>query len=214
MILSVRRPGCFVVRSLLTAAVIAAVGCESATPPPAAPPAKKAETPEQRFGRIVTALKRWVESDESRVQAPGTDLEIDPGTPVTSWQSRVEHRLLKPAEPGGELRAEIAIRTNSTVSIVMPPPEEDAEEAAAKDRDEAASEDAVNLPPELRSLQQGPSAGALDRLRTSPIVERNDERVSRYELAFRNDQWELLTELDRVNEPFNSGAIEHAMKKQ
>lgn len=189
-------------------------GCDNAAPPP--PPAVvKPPTPTERFDRFIAALKRWVESDDTRVAVAQGDLNVDPGTPVTSWQSRVEHRILKPEEEGGELRAEVAIRTRSTVSMVMTPSdEEEDEKQKAADREEERSEDAIDLPPELRNLKQAPATGSLDRLRSSPIVERKDEHVSRYELAYRDDKWVLLTELDTENEPFNSGAVEHALRQQ
>lgn len=195
--------------------LLAPVGCEQ-PPAPAPPVVKPPPTPEERFERFLTALKRWVESDETRVAVAQADAGVDPGTPVTSWRARVEHRLLKPENPGDELRAEVAIRSKSKVSIVMPQPDEKEDDRKAKvaKREEQVSEDALDLPPELRSLQKGPTADGLDRLRSSPIVERKNERVSRYDLAYRDGEWVLLTQLDRENEPFNSEAIEYALKQQ
>ncbi|TWT46648.1 hypothetical protein [Botrimarina hoheduenensis] len=202
--------------SLMSLLLLLAPGCDRGSGSAVAPPPPAEPTAEDRYANFLESLKRWVESDDIRSAVALTDLEVDPGTPVTSWRSSVEHRLIKPKNPGDEYRAEVAIRTKSSVTMVIPPSEEvesDPDQRNAE-RDNAENELALDLPKELRALQQRPSASDLDRLRSSPIVEREKERVSRYELAYRDNRWVLITELDPDSQPFNAGAIEYALNQQ
>ncbi|TWT89011.1 hypothetical protein Mal64_25020 [Pseudobythopirellula maris] len=152
-------------------------------------------TPEQSFKNIVEAVKRQVDNRGLRdAMSLGMSSTV-PGEPMTDWNTTIEHDFTPPASEGEPYRGSVTFNTVSkTVFINTGSSDGSGEEA------EAASESSSPL------SQMGSSS--------SPYRELKDQTSQRYEFEYRGSRWELVSEVDEENKPFDAGVLESALMKQ
>lgn len=195
---------------LLGTASLVACGCDSPQAEEKPAPVVKQETPEELLGLIVESLKRRVEDSSLRDASALDSFGAAPGTPMTDATITVSHEYLPPAGDNEPHRAKLVFATKSTVTMILPGKEQE-EEAVASEGDLVLEEEIEGVPP-LESLVV-PSV--TKNRSTGPSEQRlSNEEESVYELEFRGDKWELVTEIDREAEPFNALAIEYALNRQ
>ncbi|RIK76443.1 MAG: hypothetical protein DCC67_13930 [Planctomycetota bacterium] len=144
-------------------------GCEQTAQSPAAPtvqmPVPKSDTPEGKLARVVDRLKAALK-----------DAQAAAGSGIVSERT-ASSRLLTPAEEGQPLKAEVTIHT------VVAMDQSAAKEAdAAVDPAEEGDEPVVEATGEQAPVEAAPLS--------EPI-----ERKSVFELVYRDDRWQLATEL-------------------
>ncbi|MEN0110022.1 MAG: hypothetical protein AAF805_04800 [Planctomycetota bacterium] len=192
----------------------ASVGCgdpsEEALAPPPPPP-----TPAERFESLVAALKDYV-GDQSSQARVAQQYAADPSGPVASGEFLVEESY-QPPEGKGPHIATLCFTTKSSVTVTLPPPSGAGREDANDQRSEQLKELGEGLEgvADLDSLIV-PSPETLGaRLGASPTVAiENDETRTCYELEYRDGKWEAVTELDRIEQPFYTLAVEYALLRQ
>lgn len=195
---------------------VAACGCAGEAAPtadaPAAPP-----TAEERFERIVRTLEDRLEDGSLNAASAAADAAAAPGSPVTDATVRVSHEVFPRSSEGAPQRAKVCITTKAKVLVALPSETEEEKEEAKKEELEERErlEKELDGIADLDSLKIPKSDGLAGRLGSSSVHEINQGDVQRcFELEYREGKWELLTELDRENEPFNALAIEYALRKQ
>jgi hypothetical protein len=198
---------------LLSAAAL--TGCEqerkkaASVPPPL--------TPEERFEIVVDTLEEQINDGSLDAATATSEANSPPGTPITNATVRVSHEVFPRKSDTGPLQAKICLTTKAKVVVAIPPPTEQEKQAAEEERVTKQSQYDENLDgiADLESLKVPKSGGLTGRLGSSSIHEMDQGEVqSCYEFEFRDGKWELTTELDREKEPFNSLAIEYALRKQ
>ena len=193
------------------------VGCDSSPAvdrQPQAPPPPP--TAEERFTTIVESLKRRVENRSLTASDTIGAYNGKPGTPITDATVRVSHELLPESDDGEPRRAVVCFETKSKVTVVLPQADESEKAGAERRRSREIDEMQEDLAgvADLDSLVV-PSTKGLTSPLNSPVHELDQGEESRcFEMEFRDGRWELLTELDRENEPFYSLQIEFALKRQ
>lgn len=190
---------------VVTLAVIA--GCDGVgsvdSPAPPPPP-----TPAERFERFLTTLKRKVQDPSLRASSAAADYGAEPGTPVTDWATTIEHDY-QPSTGDQPPRAAVTLVTKSTVTMVLPKRESESDsDGKGRSRDSGKSDGAGELGA-IVSPAPSPS-----RLPASSIQTLPNEQKTRLELEYRGDAWVLLTELDRIDQPFTAAAVEYALRRQ
>ncbi|QDT67157.1 hypothetical protein MalM25_00540 [Planctomycetes bacterium MalM25] len=190
--------------------LLALSGCTEPARPPAPP--KAPPTAEESFAKIVGTLTQRIENEPL---VSGGQLDAPPGTPVADARVYVSHELA-PAVEGEPRRGSICFSTKAKVTVVLPPPnEEDQKQDRAKTESEVAELQAeLEGVADIDSLVVPTTEGLNSRLGKSPIHEITPDDESCYELEHRDGRWELLTELDKENEPFFALEMEFAIKKQ
>lgn len=170
----VRRPGILVTANSFTWAIITAAlvvlaalpGCkpQSAVPdgPPIITPAPKSDTPEGKLKRVVDRLRTALR-----------EAQADPGSGVTSKRSATS-RLIRPAEEGAPLKAEITIHT------VVSMDQESARVMAGGKIDDEPTIEAIG-----EEEEEGP-----DPVVGPEAIAKNNE----YELVYKDDRWQMATE--------------------
>ena len=130
--------------------------------PPIITPAPKSDTPEGKLTRVVDRLRTALR-----------EAQADPGSGVSSRRSATS-RLIRPAEEGAPLKAEITIHT------VVAMDQEAARVMAGGKIDDDPTVEAAG-----KEEEEGPD----------PVV--GPEAItkkSEYELVYRDDRWQMATE--------------------
>lgn len=198
--------------------LVAAGGCKDPAQQQAAAEEPTPPTADERFERIVDSLKRHIENQPLTATSDTVGAyNAEPGTPITDAKIQVEHELAPVGADGEPRRAVICLRSRSKVTVVLPQPTEDEANQAdsRRNRELTDLQDELKGVADLDSLVVPSKQSLAAKLSSSPVHEiEPDEDSSCYELEFRDGRWELLTELDGENEPFNKLAIEFALKRQ
>ena len=210
------RPAFF--RSTLLLLAAAVIGCESGSSSADNTPPPKPPTPEERFESIVSALRRHLEDESLGAAVAVADYNGGLGRPSATAKISVESEFIAPTTEDEPYRAVIGLMLSDTkVTVVSPlPSKEDVQDEKKRQRDEIGRlEEELDGVADLDSLIVPDRAAASAQTAGSRVseIEPEDDK-SLYDLEFRDGRWELLTELDRENEPLFAAAMEFALRQQ
>ncbi len=203
---------CCLLASVCLLFPILIIGCAQETVTEVKVAEKKPATPEEKFEKFLTELKKLVESRNSYSSVvPG--LAADSGSPTTTlnWSAKVSHQLVPPKE-GKPHRAMVTIYRNTEVTVVIP--SNDSEEIE-KERvqEEQEFKLAKEYMPELVDAN-GVAGNPVSKAAAPSIETLPDKDVTSYELEYQNGKWVLLTPIDGIEYPFTSSAFDMALRLQ
>lgn len=179
------------------------VGCEEPaalepTPPPPPP------SPEVRFDRFMSELRRRVEGDGFTGTAiRGAKASLAGGYEVMSG------KLVPPETSKGVYRAVVEIREQGSVTVLTPPADDEAPEGDGPVDPLAPPIEGLE---ELFPTDQPTTDPLVGPMTASPIETRAHSDTYRYELAYVDSRWRLKTEVDPKT--FLAQAFKIALKRQ
>ncbi|MEX2315836.1 MAG: hypothetical protein WD669_01700 [Pirellulales bacterium] len=202
-------------------AAIASAGCQKSAPVVAA----ARPTAEESYRFILDTFRRGIETGSGGVMPGLVTRQNGGGYTAVSVNNKVSDELIPPTKAGEPYRAKITVTSRSRYSRV--PAGADGktgrdDEAGAGD-DFGATGDAAITDPTIDILEPGliGSPGSARGGRRGPrgttdvpLTRPAEEEVRVYELVYRNDRWELITEIDQKNDQAVQRAFEHALGTQ
>lgn len=191
---------------LCSAAALLSVGCQQEQPPAVVAEAPE-PTPEERFNALVEAIKHQHDT-QSNDAAFDEEGKIDPATPITSSRASIEHLYLATGGAEGRPKGVVTIHTQASATVLLPLSDPDEDEPEPLGDSAAATSEAEG--PDLALAKED----ALKRLRISPIQTVETEHVREIVFEYVEGKWELITKLDKENEPFTAMAVEYALLRQ
>ena len=175
-------------------------------------PVKKVANPEEQFDKFIAELKKLVESRSSYSSiVPSLGAADASATTSLSWSARVGHQLIPPKD-GKPYRAMVTVFRNTEVTVVVPPK---SKEQIQNEKSEEAKEFdlAKQHMPELVDAT-GVADNPASKIAKPTIESIPDKDVTNYELEYQNEEWILLTPIDKIKYPFTSSAFEMALRLQ
>ena len=166
----------------------------------------------------MASLRRHLEDESLGATVAVADYNAGLGRPSATGRVSVESELIPPTSEGELYRAVIGLKlTDTKVTVVSPlPSKEELQDEKKRQREELDRlEDELEGVADLDSLvtpSRNTASAQATSSRVSEIEPEDDKSL--FNLEFRDGRWELLTELDRENEPLFAVAMEYALKQQ
>lgn len=177
------------------------LGCDPPAQQDPAPPTPP--SPEVRFERLVSELRRRVEG------APGASNAIsEQGASYTGGYQVVGGKLIEPETPAGVYRAKIEIRETASFTVITipdePPSVKKTEEAPGGELTEGI-EDLLGPKSEAKAQRSG-------AIGPSPVSTQDHSETHKYDLAYVEGRWRLKTSIPKGT--FLAGAFKLALNRQ
>lgn len=194
-------------------ALLIGAGC---TEQPAVVPLPGHGSPEESFEQIVTVLKEGLELPGG--QASGF---FSPGAGSSSRfrvHNTVTSELLPPAKEGEPYRGLITVSTQSIYSLRTSAQEDDKKDSTNAKRGASLLDESAESGPGFSSFDDAlvteSDAGGSDRKDFETVQRRADKIDRQFELVYKNQRWELATEIDEKSEASIENAFERALTLQ